>query len=344
MNQATQNGPLETGTALAPAGPPSSGVQLAREGLDTKLTIQAIEEIRTFIANQLRPGTDDDHMGDYYTIPGTAKPTLLLPGAEKINLYIGCYPKPRTKVRDLGNGHEVVSVHCELISRATQKTMGFGQGECSTRESKYAFVYLPTEKRPDDLEAARLKALGLGRWRNLGTRQNPKWVWADRVDNPNIWDCHHTVRLIADKRAFVHAIRRAAALSEQFSQDFEDYVDADLMAEMKSPPKMPGMKQASEGTNGSASAQPEQKARPEERKEGTKSIEAMVEEVKDFTDRKPPFVIVKVKGGFSATCFHANQFANLKKMKGQRIGFDYTTTKRGDQTYFNLEEWWTIQE
>ena len=46
-------------------------------------TLQQVEEFRALIQSELREGPD------YGTIPGTSKPTLLKPGAEKITKLLG---------------------------------------------------------------------------------------------------------------------------------------------------------------------------------------------------------------------------------------------------------------
>jgi hypothetical protein len=327
------------GAQLAIARRDSEGLQLASASLDIRKSVAIVNDVRTFIATALKKGTSEKDMGDYFRIPGTNKPTLLQPGAEKIALYLGLYPKQRTKVTHLADGHVVVAVHCELIHRMTGKVMGFGQGECSSRESKYAYVYVPTEKKPSDSEAAKLKALGLGRFREIGGR----YFWCERVDNPNIWDTHHTVRLMADKRAYVHAVRRVAALSEQFSQDFEDYIDADVIRDTKRPAtQAPKRKSESQGSAAQSKAEPSQEG---EHLPVQGSVEFMVEAVTLPSQEGKPCWVKAQDDEVQYSTFDKKDFPRLQQLVGQKIGVDYKEGKSASgRVYRNIQNWWTVSE
>lgn len=76
-----------------------------------------------------------DH--DYGVIPGTSKPTLLKPGAEKILMLMGVSSEYTVteKVQDYDNGFFAFTVKCVLSKNGLVITEGVGH--CNTREKKY---------------------------------------------------------------------------------------------------------------------------------------------------------------------------------------------------------------
>lgn len=191
-------------------GPPSRALVTRRESVGGLIrpvaqpseVLQAQEDVRTLVEQALKAGRD------YDTIPGTGKPTLLKPGAERINAAFGCatryeiterevdhdrvnsYVKrswewhPTTRGKKVWSEEEGESqglyryvLLCQLVHRESGVVIGEGVGSCSTMESKYI-------DRPRDLE--------------------------------------NTVLKMAKKRAFVDATLTTFGLSEQFTQDVED--------------------------------------------------------------------------------------------------------------------------
>ena len=94
--------------------------------------IQKIEEFQNLVQSQLK----QNH--DYGVIPGTSKPTLLKPGAEKINMMMGLTSEFEVvdSTRDWDNGFFQYQVKCKLMRHGTVITEGLGA--CNTRERKYA--------------------------------------------------------------------------------------------------------------------------------------------------------------------------------------------------------------
>ena len=164
--------------------------------------LEAQEQTRVFIAEALKEGRD------YAVIPGTKKPSLLKPGAERTSLAFGCHARfsilerevdhdrlneyvkrewewhPETRGKKIwtetpGESHGLYRyvMLCELVHRASGFVVGSGVGSCSTMESKYI-------DRPRDLE--------------------------------------NTVLKMGKKRSFIDAVLTTFGLSEQFTQDTED--------------------------------------------------------------------------------------------------------------------------
>ena len=164
--------------------------------------LEAQEQTRAFIAEALKDGRD------YAVIPGTKKPSLLKPGAERTSLAFGCHARFSILEREVdhdrlnqyvkrewewhpeirgkkiwtetpGESHGLYRyvMGCELVHRASGFVVGSGVGSCSTMEAKYI-------DRPRDLE--------------------------------------NTVLKMGKKRSFIDAVLTTFGLSEQFTQDTED--------------------------------------------------------------------------------------------------------------------------
>lgn len=163
--------------------------------------LEAQNQVREMVSKALQKGRDFD------TIPGTNKPTLLKPGAERINAAYGLAAEYHLVEREIDHDRPVhyvkrtwewgqrkgekiwtetpgqseglyrYVVECRLIHRASGIVIGQGIGSCSTMESKYI-------DRPRDLE--------------------------------------NTVLKMASKRAYIAATLNTHGLSDQFTQDVED--------------------------------------------------------------------------------------------------------------------------
>lgn len=177
---------------------------------------------------------EDEHYGK---IPGTDKPTLLKPGAEKLCLTFRLNPTYEIieKVRE--KDFIAYTVKCNLTHIISQTPVASGIGSCNSRETKYRYRMVPSDKKPSKEEAAMLKAKGLGRWKKL----DDKWTWMDRIENDNPWDLDNTLVKMACKRALVAATLNATAASDIFTQDVEDMppeiVGGEIHSRKEEPPK-----------------------------------------------------------------------------------------------------------
>lgn len=154
--------------------------------------IEQQSELRSYIAKALKEDRD------YGLIPGVKKPSLLKPGAERINTAYGVMPRFSILSQEVDH-HAVIdwrknkkygeaesgtsyglyayTVRCELVNRATGEIVADCIGACSSMESKY-------------------------------------------IDRPR--DSQNTVLKMAEKRAYVGATLLAYGLSDQFTQDVEE--------------------------------------------------------------------------------------------------------------------------
>jgi hypothetical protein len=158
---------------------------------------------------------DGEHYG---IIPGTDKPTLLKPGAEKLCMTFRL--NPQYDVLDSNQSPELVQfvVLCHLIHINTGQEWGSGMGACNSREKKHRFMSTPMDPQPTQSEANEMKAAGKGGWRKV----SGKWVFHLRAENDNAYDYSNTILKRASKRALVAAVLNATAASDIFTQDMED--------------------------------------------------------------------------------------------------------------------------
>lgn len=178
-----------------------------------------------------------DH--DYGVIPGTPKPTLLKPGAEKLAEYYGYAPTVRAVDEDADRetGFYRARVTVALVSKRTGVIVGEGIGEANTREGRYRWR---DAKRtcPSCGATAIIKGkeeFG-GGWvcfRKQGGcgatyRDNDAAITAQpvgRVENDDPFALWNTVLKMAKKRALIDAVLSATRSSGLFTQDVEDLED-----------------------------------------------------------------------------------------------------------------------
>lgn len=161
---------------------------------------------------------EETHFG---TIPGTPKPTLYKPGAEKICLMFGLAASFTWEREDLKNGHREYTVRCHLRSRSG-RLVAEGIGVCSTMESKYRYRWDSTDKPvPKAYWDTRDQTL-LGGEQFVPRKKGGSWLIFQRVEVTDPADVYNTVAKMAKKRAHVDATLTATAASDIFEQDLED--------------------------------------------------------------------------------------------------------------------------
>lgn len=174
----------------------------------------------------------------YGTIPGTEKPTLLKPGAEKINFMfrIGTGRLEITKL-DFDNGHREITVTTPIIHIPTNTVLAYGIGSCSTLESKYKYrnaaKKCPTCGKETIIKGKEEYGGGWICFAKKGGcgakyKENDKIITdqvVGKVENPDIADVYNTVLKMAAKRSYVDGTIKASAASDFFTQDIEDFVE-----------------------------------------------------------------------------------------------------------------------
>jgi hypothetical protein len=216
-------------TALAPA---------VRDSFMPALSIhQAVDRFNSvveFVRTVMREGVD------YGRIPGTEKPTLLKPGAEKLCTLFGLssrFALIRSVEDWTGAEHEgepffYYLYRCQLWRG--DLVMAEGDGSCNSFEQRYRYREAQ-RKCPACGQGAiiRGKEEYGGGWLCFKKRggcgakfkaEDPEIMGqqAGRVPNENIADQVNTIQKIGQKRALIAATLLAVNGSEFFTQDTED--------------------------------------------------------------------------------------------------------------------------
>lgn len=103
---------------------------------------------------------------DFGEIPGTDKPTLLKPGAEKLSTFFGLTPKFEIveKTQDWtgaehgGEPFFYYMVKCRLFRG--ERFMGEGDGLCNSWESRYRYRWVPEHEVPAGVDRSRCRKRG----------------------------------------------------------------------------------------------------------------------------------------------------------------------------------------
>ena len=186
--------------------------------------------------------------GDHWdVIPGTDKPALLKPGAEKLCLTFRLSPSYDVQTVHMDRGHREVIVTCTLTHISTGQVFGQGLGSCSTMESKYRWrkgeIVCPECGQSAVIKGAEQFGGGWLCWKKKGGCGKK---WGDdkfsldqlsRVENEDIADTYNTVLKMAKKRAQVDACLTAVGASDIFTQDIEE--DAQPTQQPKANPGPP---------------------------------------------------------------------------------------------------------
>lgn len=151
-----------------------------------------------FVESQLRPEIDAG------TIPGTDKPSLYQPGAQKLErlFALGHKFKRTGEIFDRDTNFMSYTYRCSVYSlRRPDVIIAECEGTCNSQEKKYR------ERK-------------IYEWKNgkkecTGTEATP------------ICDVSNTIMKMSQKRAYVGAILAATAASDFYTQDVEDGSDAE---------------------------------------------------------------------------------------------------------------------
>ncbi len=201
--------------------------------------------IRQVMANVLEEGKD------YGKIPGTDKPTLFKPGAEKLCLTFALGAVQPT-VEDLSTTDAVRYRVAVPIEAADGRVLAVGIGEASSDEEKYRWKKPVCDQEFDETPES-CRRLKWFRGGSQGAYQG-KQIRTSPADLAN------TVLKMAHKRAFVAGTLLATGASSVFNQDLEDFAAElrDNVIDDEAATVRPTVKRASE-TKAAAPA-PEPKA------------------------------------------------------------------------------------
>lgn len=159
---------------------------------------------------------------DYGVIPGTNKPTLYKPGAEKLcELYgFAAHLKEKEEEKDYETGYYRATITIQLIHRSTGVVVGEGVGECNTNESKYRYRWVYENKIPRHLNKDDLYYEEKDEWRDGQKTGNTYRHY--RIPNEDLFSQWNTVLKMAYKRAFTGVTLQCTRSSGIFTQEEEE--------------------------------------------------------------------------------------------------------------------------
>jgi hypothetical protein len=209
---------------------------------DLKKELYAIGIFQALVRANLKEGVD------YGVIPGTKKPSLLKPGAEKTTKLLGLADtyEVMQRVENWDKPFFNYEVKCTLIQIGTGTVISEGLGSCNSWESKYRYRWVFPDDVPQSIDKAKLV-------KKTGKRRDGKGTYVQyRLDNEDIYSQVNTLLKMAEKRALVDAALHAGRLSDLFTQDIEDgaIIDADYTVVEESEPKPKPKSQSKEASGG----------------------------------------------------------------------------------------------
>jgi hypothetical protein len=282
-----------------------------------------METVLAVMANVLEDGKD------YGKIPGTDKPTLYKPGAEKLMLTFRL-AAARPTIEDLSTDDEVRYRVSVPIEGDDCRMLAVGIGEASTNEERYRWRKPVCDEEWDETPAH----LRREKWfkGQQGKTYKGKQIRTSPADLAN------TVLKMAHKRGFIHGTLLATGASSVFNQDLEDFSkelrDAVVEGD-EDAPKAP----AKTVTRASAQGKKQEVASPPRNLSTTDP--RRVKDVDTRTDKKgAAFYVLTLDGdAHEYTTRNATQALELEKFKGtdHLIRASYKTNEWQGKVYRNLE-------
>lgn len=210
----------------------STALQIRETDLPMELSVTEllaqVQKIQQVMRQCMKEG---EHYGK---IPGTNKPTLLKPGAEKLNLLFRFDPQYESTERYDGD-HLTIKSKCTLYHMTTAMRVGSGEGSCSTKETKYAYRNASLSC-PECGKEAIIKGkaeygggfICFAKKGGCGAKfpdEQFDGIEVGKVANDNLADQYNTVLKMANKRSLIAAVLNATAASDIFTQDLEDMAE-----------------------------------------------------------------------------------------------------------------------
>jgi len=176
----------------------------------------------------------DEHYG---IIPGTKKPTLYKPGAEKLCLTFRLDPD-YSIIREFREKDFIAyTVKCDLTHIPTGQNIASGIGSCNSRETKYRYrfveestgipvpkEYWTARENGDNKQMKRYLQVPNLDGETRAAKIDGQWMicTSQRIENDNPWDLDNTIIKMACKRSLIAAALNATAASDIFTQDLDD--------------------------------------------------------------------------------------------------------------------------
>jgi hypothetical protein len=293
---------------------------------------------------------------DYGPIPGTDKPTLLKPGAEKLSSLFGLNPVFEVAEKDLDwtgerHGGELFfyfQYRCSMYSGS--RIIAQGLGSCNSFEKKYRY------------RNAERTCPACGKATIFKSKQNPEfYCWAKRggcgatfslddkriteqgigqIKNPDPADIVNTIDKMAQKRALIAATLIATNASEYFTQDLDDFIEGKVITETT--PSNNGHKVETTTTSMPAEQKP-QLTRPYPPETVKEAIDKKASHYKNFTPTEEQVKLLRY--GLSL-CFVGDENAEDKRHSLLNYLTGHASTKEIDGSNFKaiVEDWLKMKQ
>lgn len=175
--------------------------------LSRQITMMKIRD--DFIREVMEPGID------YGDPAEDGKKALLKPGAEKLLLFFGLYAHIECikEIENFDLGLFVYTYRCEIRQIGSNIVVAVCEGDASSQEDKYRWVWKAENDLPAGIDKSTLKS----RTKTYGNNSYTQY----RVTAENPADKRNTLRKMAQKRAFVGGTVIATATSGIFMVDIE---------------------------------------------------------------------------------------------------------------------------
>jgi len=204
--------------------------------------LQRYQDMKDFVSGILKENVD------YGKIPGTSKDTLLKPGAEKLSAFFGLSAEfqiiemAEDWTGENHGGEPFFNYWYKCRVTRNGKIIAEGEGSCNSFEKKYRYrsanIKCPTCNNETVIKGKAEYGGGWLCWTKNGGC-GAKFKAGDtsiedqprgQIKNPDIADIVNTLQKMAQKRAYIAAVLLATNASEYFTQDIEDYIEADFVA------------------------------------------------------------------------------------------------------------------
>lgn len=198
---------------------------------DVETARKRLAELQEFVKMYMKEGED------FGTIPGTPKPTLYKPGADKLcDIYaLADTYRITNRTEDWSQSLFDYEVECTLVSKRSGRLVATGLGSCNSYEGKYRWREqqrkCPTCGKESIIKGKEEYGGGWLCWKKKGGC-GAKFEEGDpeienqpsgKVQNEDIATLKNTILKMAKKRAKVDAVLSATRSSGLFTQDIEDW-------------------------------------------------------------------------------------------------------------------------
>ena len=221
----------EKNESTALASSPQTAVAVKMDyGLDVGRAVAMRMAVVEVMKQVMKEGTD------FGEIPGTTqagkkpKKALLQPGAEVLCQVFRLRPEYTVETRDERPDFILREVRCRLYNSVTGELVGEASGSANSREQKY-LVQTAARVCPACGKATIIKGKEEygGGWLCFARKGGCGAKYSDEdkkildqtgaISADKVMDLHHTIISIAQKRAYVRAVRNATACSDIFTDE-----------------------------------------------------------------------------------------------------------------------------